>query len=366
MNPIRILHLPKIFTLLALLTAPLWASPASENSAGWESVSPRDEIRPRFAYDAKGGPSRNGVLVIESDEREGLAGYWKKSFPVNGGSYYTFSAFRKVKHVESPRRSAVARVLWLDEKGKPVLTQERVVNDVLEGFAPIAEPEYPSEKQTDAKGWTEISGTYRAPAKAAKAVVELHLQWAAKGRVEWRDITLADTSAPTPRKVRLAAVHYRPSAGKTMMENCRQFGPLIEEASARKADLVVLPETLTYFGLGKSYAECAEAIPGPSTEYFGSLAKKHDLYIVAGLLERDRHLVYNVAVLLGPEGKVLGKYRKTCLPRSEISGGITPGKDYPVFQTRFGKLGMMVCYDGFFPEVARQLSMRGAEVIAWP
>jgi len=54
------------------------------------------------------------------------------------------------------------------------------------------------------------------------------------------------------------------------------------------------------------------------------------------------------------------------LPRGEVEGGIQPGHEYPVFETRFGKLGMMVCYDGFFPEVARQLSARGAEVIAFP
>ena len=366
MKRIHVLPFLKTFVPVLCLTIPLWASPAPENLQGWEASAPRDEIRPHFSYEPKGRPKGNGILVIESDKREGLAGYWKKTFPVQGGSYYAFSALRKVKNIDSPRRSAVARILWVDEKGKSVLTQEHVVSDVLDGFAPIAEPEYPAEKQTDAKGWTEISGTYCAPAKAAMAVVELHLQWAPKGKVEWKDVTLAPTSQPPSRKVRLAAVHYRPSGGKTTMENCRQFGPLIEEAAGKKADLVVLPETLTYFGLGKNYAECAEPIPGPSTEYFGAMARKHDLYVVAGLLEKDRHLVYNVAVLLGPDGKVLGKYRKTCLPRSEISGGITPGKDYPVFETRFGKLGMMVCYDGFFPEVARQLSMRGAEVIAWP
>jgi predicted amidohydrolase len=89
------------------------------------------------------------------------------------------------------------------------------------------------------------------------------------------------------------------------------------------------------------------------------LAKKHRLYIVAGLLERDRHLVYNVAALLGPDGEFVGKYRKVTLPRGEIEGGITPGDEYPVFDTSFGKLGMMICYDGFFPEVARELSIRG-------
>jgi predicted amidohydrolase len=119
-------------------------------------------------------------------------------------------------------------------------------------------------------------------------------------------------------------------------------------------------------GIGKKMHECAEPIPGPSTEYFGTLARKHNLYIVAGLLERDRQLVYNVATLLGPDGQLVGKYRKVCLPRGEIDAGISPGSDYPVFDTRFGKLGIMICYDGFFPEVARELSNRGAEVIAWP
>ena len=74
----------------------------------------------------------------------------------------------------------------------------------------------------------------------------------------------------------------------------------------------------------------------------------------------------NVAALLAPSGELAGKYRKVCLPRGEVEAGVAPGNDYPVFQTRFGKLGMMVCYDGFFPEVARRLSNRGAEVIAWP
>ena len=144
------------------------------------------------------------------------------------------------------------------------------------------------------------------------------------------------------------------------------YEPLIAEAARQKADLVVLGETLTSVGIGKKVQEIAEPIPGPSTEYFGQLAKKHNLYIVVGLIERDGHLIYNTAVLLGPDGKLVGKYRKVCLPRGEIEDGVAPGSDYPVFETRFGKVGMMICYDGFFPEVARELANRGAEVIAWP
>ena len=242
---------------------------------------------------------------------------------------------------------------------------EPAVTGYLKGWAGTAEAEHPTDKETDGQGWTEVSDTYQAPPLATQAVVELHLQWAPAGKIEWSNIALTKTEPPAGRKVRLASVHFRPS-GRSPQANCTEYAPLIDQAAKQHADLVVLGETLTYYGTGKSFAEIAEAVPGPSTEYFGALARKHGLYIVAGLIERDGHLIYNVAVLLGPDGKLTGKYRKVCLPRGEIAAGIAPGKDYPVFSTRFGKLGMMVCYDGFFPEVARELANAGAEVIAWP
>jgi predicted amidohydrolase len=331
----------------------------------WTTAAPREEIRPDFSYDPVGGRDGKGSLRIIADKREGLDGFWTRTYPITGGRSYRFHAARKVTNVAAPRRSAVVRLLWQDDKGKSVSGDTPVVTEYLKGWTPIAEPEFPTDKETDAQGWTEVSDIYRTPSKATQAVVELHLQWAPGGSIDWSEVGLTETATPAARKVRLAAVHFRPS-GKSPAENCREYAPLIEEAAKQKADLVVLGETLTYFGTHKSYVEAAEPVPGPSTKYFAELAKKHNLYIVAGLLERDGHLIYNVAVLLTPDGELAGKYRKVCLPRGEVSGGIAPGNDYPVFQTRFGKLGMMVCYDGFFPEVARHLSNRGAEVIAWP
>jgi predicted amidohydrolase len=234
------------------------------------------------------------------------------------------------------------------------------------GKGGMARPEYPIDEESASGGWTRVFGVYRAPEEATRAKVDLHLKWSPGGRIEWSRVSLAKIAAPKERKVRLATVHFRPVGGKSPADNCRMFAPLIEKAALQKADLVVLPETLTYYGLGKDYAAVAEPIPGPATDYFGKLAKKHDLYIVVGLIERNQHLVHNVAVLIGPCGKVVGKYRKVCLPRNEAEGGVAPGNDYPVFETRFGKVGMMVCYDGFFPEPARELTKRGAEVIAWP
>jgi predicted amidohydrolase len=293
-------------------------------------------------------------------------GCWKKVVPVTGGGYYRFDARYQAKNVEVPRRSVVAEIHWRDAQGQPVPLDEPAVSGYLRGATPMAETEFPATRGEDAEGWTEVSETYRAPSRAAQAIIELHLRWAKDGEVRWRGVSLTETAAPPPRKVRLAAVHFRPSGGKTPEDNRQMYEPLIAEAARQKADLVVLGETLTYPGLGKKYHEVAEPIPGPSTEYFGRLAKQHNLYIVPGLLERDGALVYNVAVLIGPDGEIVGKYRKVCLPRGEVDGGIAPGSDYPVFSTRFGKVGMMICYDGFFPEVARELTNRGAEVIAWP
>ncbi|MBY0514807.1 MAG: carbon-nitrogen hydrolase family protein [Gemmataceae bacterium] len=342
------------------------APPAGRTPAGWTTASPRDEIRPAFAYDPVGGPDDTAAFVITADRREGLDGCWTTTVPVAGGRHYQFRAYYKASGVAVPRRSVVAEVHWRDAAGRKVPLDEPAVTDYLKGATPTAETEFPTTRTADAKGWTEVSDTYRAPSKATQAVVELHLRWAANAEVRWGNVNLTEVPPPAPRTVRLATAHYLPKGGKTPDDNRRQFEPLVAEAARRKADLLVLGETLTYPGLGKKYHECAEPVPGPSTAYFGELAKKHNLYIVPGLLERDGHLVYNVAVLIGPDGAVVGKYRKVSLPRGEVEGGIAPGHEYPVFDTRFGKVGLMVCYDGFFPEVARELTNRGAEVIAWP
>ena len=342
------------------------AATADQPPEGWRTISPRDEIRPEFIYHASGGPHKAGSFVIEADARDGLFGWWERSFEVEGGQSYQFSALTKTSNVEVPRRTAVVRILWRDADGKPVLRDKPTYASYRPGDRPRSEPEFPADRGVNEQGWTIVASTYRAPLAARHAVVELSYRWAPGGRVEWSDVSLAKTTPLPERKVRLATIHYRPRDGKTPADKCRLFAPLIEEAAEKKADLVVLPECLTFYSTGLSYAECAEPVPGPSTKYFGQLAKQHNLHIVAGLLERDKHLVYNVAALIGPDGELIGKYRKVTLPRGEVEGGITPGDDYPVFQTRFGKVGMMICYDGFFPEVARELSNRGAEVIAWP
>ena len=359
-------HLRSWLTLAVSLAVvvPMAAQPSEKAPDGWTAMTPREEIRPAFGYDEKGGPRNNGAFVIIGYKREGEHGWWQKSYPIAGGKFYQFQATRHTSDVEAPRRSAYARVLWQDDAGKMVTVDPPTKDDSGKGL-PRAEPEYPIDVESRGVR-AKLEGVYRAPSKATKAVVELHLRWAPGGRVDWSDVAFAECEAPKSRPVRLAAVHFVPRGGKTPMDNCKMYEPHIAEAAKQKADLVVLGETITYVGLGKSFVDVAEPIPGPSTDYFCALAKKYNIHIVVGLVERDGHLIYNVAVLIGPDGRIIGKYRKVCLPRGEVDAGLAPGKDYPVFETKFGKVGMMVCYDGFFPEPARELTKRGAEVIAWP
>ncbi|HIN54123.1 MAG TPA: carbon-nitrogen hydrolase family protein [Planctomycetes bacterium] len=334
--------------------------------AGWTTKTPRAEIAPEFAYLARGGPKGQGSLTISADNQEGLFGWFEKTFEIKGGQYYRFSALQRTRGVKLPRRTAVVRILWRDANGNKVRHNEPTPASYATGTLPPAEPEYPAIARDLPNGWREVAGIYRVPDKATHGIVELYYRWEARGKVEWCDVLLEPSTAPDPRTVKLATVHFKPIEGKTNLEKCQLFEPLIASAAKQGADIIVLPETLTYYHRGLKYADCAESIPGESTDYFGTLAKKYDLYIVAGLLERDGRLIYNVATLISPTGKMTGKYRKVTLPRGEIEGGITPGDEYPVFETRFGKVGMMICYDGFFPEVARELSNNGAEIICWP
>jgi predicted amidohydrolase len=346
---------------LALAAAILAASPqpattqTAETSepppGGWQQYSAREEIAPRFWVEqpAKPADGHSYRLGLAGRGHESVDGRWQRRTPVHGGQFYEFTAAYRADHVATPNRSVLARVLWFNDAGKQV-----------------EQAEYPATLKSGDDGWTSVRGLYRAPPAASQAQLELHLRWAPHGKVLWRAVELRESAPPAPRTVRLAAVNHRPRGSKSPQENLDQFAGQIAAAARQRADIVCLPEGITVVGTTKNYADVAESIPGPSTEFLGEHAREHKVYVVAGLYERDGSAVYNTSVLLDREGRLLGKYRKVCLPREEIDGGITPGKEYPVFETDFGKVGMMICWDVHFPEVARELAAAGAEVILVP
>ena len=166
--------------------------------------------------------------------------------------------------------------------------------------------------------------------------------------------------------------------------NKAKMTKFVEEAAAKGADFILFPE-LCLGGLPENpmfvfnpqdafyQHEVAEVVPeGPSTQYFIELAAKHDIYIGWGMTEQDPDefdIIYNALVVVGPEGFV-GKYRKVHLPLTERIMMYPGDGDYPVFDTRFGRIGLMVCFDKAYPEVSRALALKGAQILlcptAWP
>lgn len=158
---------------------------------------------------------------------------------------------------------------------------------------------------------------------------------------------------------------FNPAFGKKE-ENLKKVFSAITDADA---DLLVLPE---FFATGYQFASqeevsgLSESIPnGDTTERLSELSRQKGIYLVAGLPERDRDRFFNSAVLSGPDG-FIGVYRKTHLFFEEklyFSPGDT---GFKVWDTKIGRIGIMICFDWFFPEAMRALALMGADIITHP
>jgi predicted amidohydrolase len=127
--------------------------------------------------------------------------------------------------------------------------------------------------------------------------------------------------------------------------------------------MVVFPE-LCSFGPSLSFAE---TMPGPTESRYQALAKKHHVWLVPGsIYERVGEQIFNTAVVISPEGEIVGRYRKM-YPFLPYEKGVTPGNEFVVFDVpEVGRFGVSICYDGWIPETTRALVWKGAEVIIHP
>ena len=151
--------------------------------------------------------------------------------------------------------------------------------------------------------------------------------------------------------------------------------PLIEEAGKRGVQVLCLQEMFNgpYFcpSQDAKWCDIAEAVPGPTTEMMAKLAAKHQMVMVVPLYEREMAGVYyNTAAVIDADGTYLGKYRKNHIPHTNgfwEKFFFKPGNlGYPVFDTRYAKVGVYICYDRHFPEGARLLGLHGAEIVFNP
>ena len=177
-----------------------------------------------------------------------------------------------------------------------------------------------------------------------------------------------------------AAVQIAPTPGPLSagsigrnLDRCVEYLRRCVEATS--AELVVLPETATTgFTPGvdpEALWDLVSEVPGPVTEPVQRAAADLGVHVVLGTYERgwQRGVVHNAAVLIGPDGAVLGSYRKTHLFHGEgraDDGWVTPGDRAIVVDTVLGKIGLIICFDGDYPELSRIEAVLGAEVIARP
>lgn len=173
--------------------------------------------------------------------------------------------------------------------------------------------------------------------------------------------------------MRIGIIQQHNSADKT--DNIKRLGEKIEQLAKQGAELIVLQEL--HNGLYFCQVEdvnnfdLAEPIPGESTDFFGNLAKKHGVVIVTSLFERRAPgLYHNTAVVIDRDGSIAGCYRKMHIPDDPAyyeKFYFTPGDlGFHPIQTSIGKLGVLVCWDQWYPEAARLMALEGAELLIYP
>lgn len=143
---------------------------------------------------------------------------------------------------------------------------------------------------------------------------------------------------------------------------------MLEAAGAQGVDLAVLPESLLSAGLPYAHAAiraAAQSIPGPAFDAIADCARRHRMYVVAGLPILDGERLRNVAVLIDRRGALVGIYAKRHPTEGEIGSGIVPGDAAAVFETDFGRVGLAICFDLNWPELWSTMAERGADVVCW-
>jgi len=165
------------------------------------------------------------------------------------------------------------------------------------------------------------------------------------------------------------------SCGLGVDHNLQKALTLIGQAAQRGAQIICLQELFRsqYFCQKQDATifDLAEPIPGPSTEALAAAARQHQVVIVGSLFERrDAGVYHNTAVVLDADGSLLGTYRKMHIPDDPLyfeKYYFTPGdQGYRCFDTRYGRIGVLVCWDQWYPEGARLTALQGAKVLFYP
>ena len=318
---------------------------------GWYVDAPRPALRPRFGLDPQVRRSGRWSARASGGGNPLCFGKWGQVVPVSAGHHYRVSVVFRYEGIEAVNTNLLMALVWQ----MPGKTNRYSPTDHLSRFRLLPD------------GWTLGEGIFQAPANCAALNLELYFRLAPEGTVWWDSISVEEEPALAPRLATLAAVRWRPDHSGTQEGDLAQLSDLLDKAGHLGADLVCLPEMLNKGSRRTaSYEEIAEALRGPTYQLLARQARQFGMYVLGCIYERDGDLLFNTAFLLDRAGELVGTYRKVHLYWPEEREGISPGDSFSVFDTDLGKVGVMTCYDSWFPETARILGLKGAEIILFP
>ncbi len=310
----------------------------SHTAQEWKPVTPYPQIAPCFADD--------GTLGLRSDRPGYSMGRWIGTYRLNGPKgLYRISVPWQGK---LPTRGRVFAIATWRRKDGSMMTRDYFVRRRLgEGGILKLEIAVPVAAHTlslelGAWGFGPLDVLFETP-----------------------DVRRAGPVEPRKVVVATAWIPFVDSDTKTLEGNLADLLRTIDAAgsSTPRPDLLVLPET--------AYDR---RVPGVGTAGFLKddhpvmrvlleRAQRHDLHIVFSYHEDDCGTHHNTSALISPDRGILGRYRKVHLPMDEVEEGFAPGDGFPVFETRFGRVGLLICWDQYFPESARLLHLGGAEIL---
>ena len=296
--------------------------------AGWEFKSAHPALNPTFQLVQVDG---RRMLTATGGGNPDCVGYVRTDVPVTLGKTYLFRVMFRMSAELNPHQHLLFQCFRTGTKNG-IFEFKRLEGEWVEGSAKI---HYPGEG----------SGTAEA---------RILFRLSAHGRVWVKEISLTETEPVKPRWVRVACTQ-----GKTDLDSA---AAVLDAAGTAGADLVLLTE---YMAGGFN----PEPVPGPSCRLMSEKARKYGMYVAGGIVrqEKDPHRLYNTALLFDRQGKLVGTYDKLHPYSPEVNEeGITPGTRVPVFNTDFGTVGFIICYDSWFTDVVELLSLKGAEVVLFP
>jgi predicted amidohydrolase len=360
------------------MSANLLVSARSGDAAGpggaigaWRPWSPMPSLAPTFSAEVAPHEPGAASLRVDGSGNRYCFGAWCQRVPVCPGAAYRLRVVLRCQGIESLFLHVTPHVVW--RRGE--LPEEECAADAIRRYRRDGDGQAGAgvrRRTRPADTVARIVGedTFVAPANCDACEVRLLLRYAPAGSVWFDEVLLTRTEPPQPRRIRVGTMRYRPPQPAGPEDHVRLYGEQIDRLGAARPDVIVLPEFSNTVSLparrGLALWESGERIPGPFCAMLAEKARAYRCYVCAGILEQEDAFMFNTAVLYDRRGHLAGKQRKVHPYWPEEPMGTSPGDSFDVFPTDFGVVGMMICYDSWWPESARLLALKGAELILFP